>query len=413
MKADLDHLMQARGLVAILVTGGEDYSDIRDYMSNGAHISGGFIIKKQGASPLLVVNNMEVEEAKKSGYPVITIGECGFYELLKEHPQDPIKATVLFWGRVLAAADVTGGTVGVYGKGEIHHYTELLTQLNTQLPTYTFVGELTAGKPTLFQEAYLTKDEAELARIFSVAQRTNAVMAQAWDFIASHRADANETVVKADGTPLTIGEVKRFVRRALLEVELEDTHMIFAQGRDAGFPHSRGEDGQALKLGQSIVFDLFPREMGGGYHHDMTRTWCIGYAPPAVQRAYDQVMTAFEVAVEAFALNSPTHLMQEAVLDYFEKEGHTTQRTDNNPMTGYVHSLGHGLGLNVHEAPSISHLRRHDTFQVGNFITIEPGLYYPDEGFGVRIEDAFIISASGELQSITPFKKDLVLPLQG
>ncbi len=413
MKRDLDRLMQARGLAAFIVTGGEDYSDIRDYMSNGAHISGGFIVKKLGAEPLLIVNNMEVEEAKKSGYPVMSIGECGYFELLKAYPDDLLKATVLFWGRVLAAAGVTSGTVGVYGKGEIHLYSALLAVLNAELDGYRFVGELADGKPTLFQEAYLTKDADELARIHSVAERTNAVMAQAWDFIASHRAGADETVVDANGVPLTIGAVKRFVRRALLDVELEDTQMIFAQGRDAGFPHSHGEDAQPLKLGQSIVFDLFPRELGGGYYHDMTRTWCIGYAPPAVQRAYEQVMTAFDIAVKAFALGRPTHEMQEAVLDYFEAQGHPTQRTDNNPTRGYVHSLGHGLGLNVHEAPSISHLRRHDVFEAGNFITIEPGLYYPDEGWGVRVEDAFIVTDAGELRSITPFKKDLVLPLHG
>jgi Xaa-Pro aminopeptidase len=80
-------------------------------------------------------------------------------------------------------------------------------------------------------------------------------------------------------------------------------------------------------------------------------------------------------------------------------------------MDGYVHSLGHGLGLQIHERPSLSHMREEDILQPGNFITIEPGVYYPDLGYGVRVEDTFYITDQGELISLTPFKKDLVIPM--
>jgi Xaa-Pro aminopeptidase len=71
------------------------------------------------------------------------------------------------------------------------------------------------------------------------------------------------------------------------------------------------------------------------------------------------------------------------------------------------------VGINIHESPAISHIRRVDVFEVGNAITIEPGLYYPDRGMGVRVEDFFIINENGELISITPFRKDLVIPIEG
>jgi Xaa-Pro aminopeptidase len=74
--------------------------------------------------------------------------------------------------------------------------------------------------------------------------------------------------------------------------------------------------------------------------------------------------------------------------------------------------LGHGVGLNIHEFPRLHHLSKEDIAQIGNFITIEPGLYYPEDGFGVRVEDSFIVNENGELVSITPFRKDLVLPLK-
>lgn len=399
--------MQARELAALLIVGGEGYSEVRDYMTNGAHITGGFVVKKVGDEPLLVVNGMETEEAKKSGYPVRSYGELGYYDLMQAAESADV-AAVRFWARCLEAAGVAAGRVGLYGRGDVNEYIELAKLAANVVPQYDFVGE--TGR-TLFDVAFLTKDADELARIRSVAERTNEVMQLVWDFIASHAADAHETLIRADGTPLTIGDIKRLVRRELLERELEDTGMIFAQGRDAGFPHSRGEADMPLRLGQAIVFDLFPRELGGGYHHDMTRTWSIGYATPAVQQAYDDVMEAFDIALESFGLDKPTHLMQEAVQDHFEGKGHPTLRTHPGTQAGYVHSLGHGIGLLIHERPSISHMRRDDVFAPGNVVTIEPGLYYPEQGFGVRVEDAFVVTDAGELISITPFRKDLVLPL--
>ncbi len=408
MKAELDRLMTERGLDAIFIAGGEGYSEVRDYMSNGAHITGGFIIKKPGADPLLIVSGMETEEAKKSGYPVQSWGTLGYYDLLQEY--SPEEAGVRMWQRCLEAAGVMAGTIGMYGRGDINEYVELVRMANAILEGYRFVGETGT---TLFDEAFLTKDAEEIARIESVAQRTNEVMQATWDFIAGHRANEEEILVNSAGEILTIGTVKRFVLVQLLDRGLEDTGMIFAQGRDAGFPHSRGEASDPVRLGKSIVFDLFPRELGGGYHHDMTRTWCIGYAPPEVQQTYDEVMQAFDIAIETYGLGKPTHLMQEAVQDFFEAKGHPTLRTDSSSQAGYVHSLGHGMGLKIHERPSVSHIRRDDIWQVGNAVTIEPGLYYPDQGLGVRIEDLFIVMENGELRSFTPFRKDLVLPLNG
>jgi Xaa-Pro aminopeptidase len=404
MKSDIDALMKKRGLNAIFVTGGEGQNMLRYYMTNGAQISGGYVIQKYGAKPLLIINPMEAEEAKKTGYAIRNYKELGAYSPYYL----PAQAQIEFWATCLRAAGIAGGRIGVYGQGEIETYVELVKLANAHFEQYEFVGETGL---TLFEEAFITKDADEIAIMLQVAADTNAAMAAAWDFIASHHADDSETVVKADGSALTIGDVKSFVRIELLKRGLQDTGMIFAQGRDAGFPHSRGDNAMPLKLGQPLVFDLSPREMGGGYHHDMTRTWCIGYAPPQIQKAYDEVMQAFDIAVETFGIGKPTHIMQTAVQDFFERQGHPTARSNPQTMEGYVHGLGHGVGLIIHERPAISHILHDDVWQVGNVVTIEPGLYYPAQGFGVRVEDLFIVNANGELISHTPFKKDLVLPL--
>ena len=408
MKADLDRLMAARDLTAIVVECSDHFSAARDYLTGGVSITQGKVIKTHGAPPILIVNPMETEEARKSGVQVYSYYDLGYADLLKEMNGDRERAATAFWINCLQAAGVTGGKVGIYGVGDFNAILDIATRLSGQYPEYEFVGE---SGMTIFHEAYLTKDADEVARMREIGERVGTVLQATWDYIASHRAN-DESVVKPDGSPLTIGDVKRFVRRTLLEHDLEDTDMIFAQGRDAGFPHSRGEANDVINLGQAIVFDLFPRETGGGYHHDCTRTWCVGYAPSAVREAYDQVAEAFDLAVEVIRPGMDAKAPQEAVQGYFEARGHKTSRSDPQTTDGYVHSLGHGLGMNVHERPLLSHLST-DKFQNGNVITIEPGLYYPERGFGVRIEDTFYISDQGELLSLTPFHKDLILPLSG
>lgn len=409
MKADLDRLMAARELKALIVTGGEGANTYRDYLSNGARISGGTIIKVHGKAPVIIANPMETEEAASSGLEVLSWYELGWAELLKNAKGNSTQAEIELWGRYFERFEISPGKVGIYGTGDLHVYMEIMRLLAKAYPSYQFVGELGMS---IFDEAYVTKDTDELARIKSVSERTSATLQATWDYISGHRADG-DTVMKADGSPLTIGDVKRFVRRTLLDHDLEDTNMIFAQGRDAGFPHSRGEAHTPLRLGQSIVFDLFPREIGGGYHHDSTRTWSIGYATPEVEQAYHQVMEAFEIASDTFGVGKPTSVMQEAVLDYFEGVGHPTGRSHPGTNEGYVHSLGHGVGLNIHERPKMSHLSRDERFQIGNVVSIEPGLYYPERGFGVRVEDLCYVNEHGQLIGMTSFHKDLVLPLKG
>lgn len=407
MKSDLDRLMRERDMDAFVVTGGEEFNTIRFYLSNGAHITHGSIFKLRDQDALLVCSRMELEEAQKSGLLVRTDAELGYYEHLAAAEGDSYRATARLWADVLSELGLSGGRVGLFGAWQVNKTIALLEVLREQLPQYQFLAE---GKNTLFEEAMLTKDQQEISRLKSVAERTNAVMEIAWNYIAELEAE-DDFLYDETGRQVTIGDVKKLIRSELIKRGLEDNNTIFAQGRDAGFPHSRGESEMPLQTGQAIVFDLFPKELGGGYHHDVTRTWCIGYAPAEVQEAYDTVMEAFDISLEAFGLNKPTHLAQEAVLDHYEGKGHPTIRSDPRTMEGYIHTLGHGVGIDIHESPSISHIRRDDVFQIGNVLTIEPGLYYPDRGYGVRVEDLFVVDESGELVSLTSFRKDLVIPV--
>jgi len=409
MKADIDRIMAERDLDALVIFIGEEYSAALDYLVGRVRLTGGLAVKKRDVDPVLVVGGMETAEAAVSGLQVLAYSHYKLHELLEQNDNNGSYAYAAMLAAALAEQGVPAGKVGIYGTVEVNTVLDVLNRLRETHPDYTFVGD---GGRTLFDRAAATKTADEIDRIKSVAARTSEVLQATWDFISGHKVDG-ETVVKADGGPLTIGDVKRFVRAALLERDLQEAGMIFAQGRDAGFPHSRGQADMPLKLGQSIVFDLFPYELGGGYHHDVTRTWCIGHASDEVQVIYKLVRDAYDIAIEHYTLGKPTHLMQEAVQDFLEAAGHATSRSEPGTEAGYVHSLGHGLGLKVHEAPYISHTRKDDAFAAGHVVTIEPGLYYPEKGYGVRYENTLYISEAGELVNITDFHDKLVLPLKG
>lgn len=178
-------------------------------------------------------------------------------------------------------------------------------------------------------------------------------------------------------------------------------------------PHSTGNPDDLLRLGRTIVFDIYPCEAGGGYFYDFTRTWSLGYASPKARVLYDQVKAAFDQAMENLDLNAPFKDYQRLVCELYEKDGYPTPLHTPAPVEGYVHSLGHGLGLNVHERPWSGLTAADDNLlKPGVVVTIEPGLYYPEQGMGVRIEDSVWVRPDGSMEILAEYPYDFVLKMK-
>jgi Xaa-Pro aminopeptidase len=411
LKSDLDRLMIERSYDALLVTGGVAHNPPMYYLTNGAKITHAILVKKRGQAPVLFANSMERDEAAKSGLQVVDVSQYNYREILKEEKGDRLRASARLYGKVFNEAGVSG-TVAAFGQRDQGEALQLLTAISELNPSVNIVGEF--GQ-TIFDLATATKDAAEIKRIRAVGRKTLRVVAGTEEFLTSHRAK-NGYLVKKDGTRLTIGDVKRRIRQMLLDegvVDAEDG-TIFAIGQDAGVPHSRGEDRDPIALGKTIVYDIFPSEPGGGYFFDFTRTWCLGYAPPEVEQAYDQVLSAFRTVMKALKPGELCSAYQKLICDYFETRGHTTIQTNPQTTEGYVHSLGHGIGLRIHEFPSLSDFEGNtDRLEPGVVVTIEPGLYYPEKGFGVRIEDAIWLNPETlKFETLAHFHKNLVLPIK-
>jgi Xaa-Pro aminopeptidase len=415
VKRDLDQLMTERDIDAAVVTGGVHNNPSMYYMANGAHLTGGVLVKRRGQEPVLIHYAMERDEAAKSGLATLDLTHFDFKGLILES-ENALEATVKLYRKIFHELGVTG-RVAFYGMEEQGSRYVLLKTLDEALGDVTITGEYDND---IFAVARATKGSDEIERMRRVGQATATVMREMIGFIRDHQVVRRsqddvqvEMLIKSDGKPLTIGDVKRFGRSRLFVYELEDPEgMIFAIGRDAGVPHSRGETDDPICLGQSIVFDFFPREMGGGYFHDMTRTFCLGYAPPEVQKAYDDVRECFDRVMQDLEPEAPTRRYEELTCDIFEAQGHNTHRIDRTKQEGYVHSLGHGVGLKLHGRPRFGLApNNQDTLQPGAVFTLEPGLYYPDGGFGVRIEDTVYLDENGQFHSLTDFDKELIIEM--
>ena len=114
--------------------------------------------------------------------------------------------------------------------------------------------------------------------------------------------------------------------------------------------------------------------------------------------------------MDGLELNAPFAPMQDYTCQMFEDLGHPTIRQNPLATEGYIHSLGHGLGLRIHEAPGAR--AKESLFKTGIAATIEPGLYYPSKGMGCRIEDTVFVNKNGKIELLTEYPYDLVIPIE-
>lgn len=358
---------------------------------------------------MLFYNDMERDEAAKTGLATRDLGEYKFNELMKENDNDMVRASAARYEKMLHDLGITTGRVALFGKMDAGSAYAVYSAVAQAMPGLSFVGKM---DDSLLLEAMATKDEVEVERIRNMGAVTTAVVGQVADFLTGQRVE-NEVLVGKDGRPLTIGDVKRRINLWLAERGAENPEgTIFAIGRDAGVPHSAGTESDWMRLGQTIVFDIYPCEAGGGYFYDFTRTWCLGYAPEAAQKLYEDVLAVYRQITSELKAGTHCPDYQQRTCELFEAQGHPTVKSNPRTQEGYVHSLGHGVGLNIHERPWFGRQAAPaDTLEPGSVVTIEPGLYYPERGMGVRLEDTVWVRPDGKMEVLADYPMDFVLKM--
>ena len=411
MKADLDRYLQENHAAALWVTGPAQHNPAMVYMTGGGHLTQADVIKITGKAPLLCHAPMERDEAAHTGLKTLNVNKYPLVERLKLAEGDHLLANALLYKEIFEEIGLTAGKVLVYGRTDAGKHFSILSKLQELLPDLQFAGDI---DDTVLLQAMATKEKGEIERIRKMGEIVVDIVARVADFLTSH-AVLDDVLIKPDGQPLLVRDVKAKINLWLAEQGAENPEdTIFAIGRDAGVPHSSGNPQDPIRLGKTIVFDIFPCEAGGGYFYDFTRTWCLGYAPPEARQLYDQVKSVYDQVVVELETDVNAYQFQERTCTLFEEFGHATIRQNPAIDSGYVHSLGHGVGLNIHEKPWFSQKNDPSNALIpGSVFTIEPGLYYPEKGMGVRLEDTYTVTQDGRFTKIVDYPMDLVLKMKG
>lgn len=401
MKRDLDALMESSGLDAILVVGDSRNNAPMRYLMGRGQVGRAVLVRKRNAMPVVCCSAMERDEAASSGLQVMPLVTAGVDSLL----QDP--------SEILQAQALIKGRVGLYGTLDVGDLLAILGRIRQVFPDLEVITE--PRDDSILLRAMETKDEGEVERIRQMGRITTEVVGKVAALLTSSRVREDQVLLRDDDSPLAVADVKARISLWLAERGAEQLEgCIFAIGRDAGVPHSMGASGDLLRLGSTIVIDVFPSEAGGGYFYDFTRTWSLGYATAEAQKLYDEVRSAYEDVIQNIDLNVGFKECHKLVCEQFHRDGHQTPiHTQGVLEHGYVHSLGHGVGLNVHERPWSRHTAGDDNLlKPGVVISVEPGLYYPAESMGVRLEDTYWMRPDGQLELLAEYPYDFVLPMK-
>ncbi len=330
----------------------------------------------------ILVSGMEKSRAtKESGANVESTSDYGIMEKLKlfEKPED---AYVAVLKEFLQNHNVK--RLGISGDFPVKMYQRLAEE---------FALKITESPVSGWRAV---KSSVEIEAIRRSQRACESAMKAAIDVIG--RSQPKGELLLFDGTPLTSEKVKFAIDVALLEMGCEATDTIVTGGKDAADPHCNGSG--PLPSNAPIVIDIFPRSKTSRYFADMTRTVLRGEADPDVVDLYDAVLEAQNAGLKAVKAGTTGKEVHARVCDVFKESGYPEREE-----RGFIHSTGHGVGLEIHERPSLSEVG--GILECGNVVTVEPGLYYPELA-GVRLEDLVVVTSSG-CDNLTKLEKRLIL----
>jgi Xaa-Pro aminopeptidase len=383
----LDDLLAEQGVDGYLIRAAGDDSDQR-YLS-GFDAPDPFVTLYDGDVHLLV-SSLEYGRARKESRAatVARHADYDFREKVESHGQRGAR------DRVLRAFI------------EDHGATELAVPETFPVGVADALRELdvsvTAEREGVMTRIRAVKTDAEIEHVRTAQQANERAMARAEQLIREAEVDGQGRL-SHDGDVLTSERVKREIEMELLRADHALDETIVACGRDAADPHDRGSG--PLRVDQPVIVDIFPRGKESGYFADMTRTFLKGEPTETVREWYDLTARAQDAALAAIEPGATGEAVHDAVCDVYEDAGLPTLRDDEGTETGFIHSTGHGVGLDIHELPQVA--TGGEQLEPGNVITVEPGLYDPEVG-GVRIEDLVVVTEDG-YENLTDYPRQLVV----
>jgi Xaa-Pro aminopeptidase len=372
----LSDAVKTRGADAYVVYASSHDADMR-YLTQFTTSDPFVFFKKPGMKGVIIVSQMEVGRASRESIAsIMTRTQAGLPDILKTE-NDPYRAT----------AKMIAGQVGK----KILVPPDFPIALANSLSEYCTI--LVDGGTVRSMRA--KKDKNEILLMKKVQKSAEEAMGCAVSLIK--KASVKNDVLYLDKKPLTAEYIKFSMHSLLLQFGCTAVDTIVSCGEETAIPHMTGTG--PLKSDEPIVIDLFPVEEKSGYYADMTRTVVKGEASSEIHDMYTTLHGAKQLAISRVRAGVPGADIHQAVVDFFKDHGYESN------SRGFVHNLGHGVGLQVHELPIIGPAGKE--LASGNVITIEPGLYYPGTG-GVRLEDMGVVTKTG-FENFTSFPEVLIV----
>ncbi len=248
-------------------------------------------------------------------------------------------------------------------------------------------GFILQFKPNPFFEERTIKSKEEVAAVRRAIRFTEEAISEAIRVLRKSVSKKGKLFYK--GEKLTSEFIKKVINVKLMENNCVAKHSIVSCGIDCVDPHNQGSG--PLYADESIIMDIFPQDSLSHYHADITRTVVRGKAKPKLKKMFEAVMEGHQIAYKRIREGVDASTIHDAIAKRFEELGFKTG-VINGRMQGFFHGTGHGLGLEVHEAPRVGRAR--DILRAGQIVTVEPGVYYEDAG-GIRIEDDVLVTKTG------------------
>jgi Xaa-Pro aminopeptidase len=372
----LDEAISSRGAGAYVAFGSSGDPDMR-YLTRFRTSDPVIYIRKPGERGIIIISQMEYEHALRESIAVpFTRTAAGLPDILKTE-----KNTWKALARMIA--NQADGDLLISGQFPVALADALRELRIVSVDSGTVEG----------MRAVKTGEEIE--KIRAVQRAAEESMAAGITMIRKSRVKKGMLSYKGD--VLTSERVRTEIHKRLIDFGCRGIDTIVSCAGDTAIPHVAGSG--PLSAGQPIIIDIFPRNDATGYVSDMTRTVSKGEPEPAILEMYDAVRAAQDLAASLVAPGKTGPGIHQAVVNYFKDHGFESN------TKGFIHNLGHGVGLAVHELPSVG--PNGGDLTAGNVITLEPGLYYPGTG-GVRLEDMGVVTDAG-FERFTQFPRELVV----
>ncbi len=372
----LSDVIRTSGADAYVIFASSRDADMR-YMTHFTTSDPFVFYKKPGKRGVIIVSQMETGRASREATAaVMTRTQAGLPEILKTE-KDPYQAT----------AKMIAGQVGK----KILVPPDFPIALANSLSEYCTI---LVDKGTI-RSMRAKKNKNEILWMKNVQKTTENAMGRAVSLI--REATVKKGILYVDKKPLTAEFIKFSMHSLLLQHGCTAVDTIVSCGEESSIPHMTGTG--PLKSDQPIVIDIFPVEEKSGYYADMTRTVVKGEPSTEILEMYAALREAKKLGISQVKAGISGADIHQAVVDFFKECGY-----DSN-LRGFIHNLGHGVGLQIHELPTVGPAGK--ALESGNVITIEPGLYYPGIG-GVRLEDIGLVTKKG-FEKFTVFPEELTV----